>query len=93
MAASLSGTADKNPQNPPRRVSPTAALADKWIPKLVLAPSVLIALVFVYGFILITGYLSLTNSRLMPRYEFSGLDRYRQLFANDVWWTSTANLG
>ena len=41
---------------------------------------------------LITGYLSLTNSRLMPRYEFTGLDRYRHLFDNDVWWTSAANL-
>ena len=29
----------------------------------------------------------------MPRYEFAGFDRYRQLFANDVWWTSAANLG
>jgi glucose/mannose transport system permease protein len=86
-------TADKKPQNPPRRTSASAALADRWIPKLVLAPSVLIALVFVYGFIGITGYLSLSESRLMPRYVFAGFDRYKQLFANDVWWTSAANLG
>nr|WP_228983823.1 sugar ABC transporter permease [Paraburkholderia gardini] len=70
-----------------------AALADRYIPKLVLAPSVLISLVFVYGFILITGYLSLSNSRLMPNYDFVGLDRYRELFENDVFWTSAANLG
>ena len=70
-----------------------AALADRWIPKLVLSPSIVISLVFVYGFIFITGYLSLSNSRLMPRYEFVGLDRYRELFDNDVWWTSAANLG
>nr|WP_229013097.1 sugar ABC transporter permease [Paraburkholderia gardini] len=70
-----------------------AALADRYIPKLVLAPSVLISLVFVYGFILITGYLSLSNSRLMPNYDFVGLDRYRELFQNDVFWTSAANLG
>jgi glucose/mannose transport system permease protein len=76
-----------------RRTSPMAALADRWIPKLVLAPSVVISLVFVYGFIAITGYLSLSNSRLMPRYEFVGLDRYRELFDNDVFWTSAANLG
>lgn len=43
-----------------------SAFADRWIPKLVLAPSVAIAVVFIYGFILITGYLSLTNSRLLP---------------------------
>ncbi|MDR5778843.1 sugar ABC transporter permease [Caballeronia sp. LZ065] len=91
MTASL--TADKKPQNPPRRAPPTSALADRWIPKLVLAPSVAIALVFVYGFIGITGYLSLSESRLMPRYDFAGFARYKQLFANDVWWTSAANLG
>jgi glucose/mannose transport system permease protein len=76
-----------------RRTSPMAALADRWIPKLVLSPSIVISLVFVYGFIFITGFLSLSNSRLMPRYEFVGLDRYRELFDNDVWWTSAANLG
>nr|WP_158936497.1 sugar ABC transporter permease [Burkholderia sp. S171] len=93
MAASPSGIASKTSRTPPRRTSPLAALADTYIPKLVLAPSVLIALVFVYGFILITGWLSLTNSRLMPRYEFTGFQRYTELFSNDVWWTSAANLG
>ena len=75
MTASLSGNGKRAPAAP-RRTSPLAALVDRWIPKLVLAPSVAISLVFVYGFILITGFLSLTNSRLMPRYEFVGLDRY-----------------
>ena len=70
-----------------------AALADRFIPKLVLAPSVVISLIFVYGFIAITGYLSMSNSRLMPRYDFVGFDRYRELFDNDVFWTSAANLG
>ena len=58
-----------------------------------LSPSILISLVFVYGFILVTGWLSVSNSRLLPRYDFAGLDRYRELFANDVWWTSAQNLG
>ena len=58
-----------------------------------LSPSILISLVFVYGFILLTGWLSLSTSKLMPRYEFAGLERYRELFANDVWWTSAHNLG
>ena len=66
--------------------------ADRWIPVLVLSPSVVVSLVFVYGFLLLTGYLSFTASTLMPRYEFVGLNRYRDLFANDVWWTSVANL-
>ncbi|MDE1183472.1 sugar ABC transporter permease [Paraburkholderia sp.] len=92
MTASISGNG-KSTASVTRRASPMSALADRWIPKLVLAPSVAISLVFVYFFIGITGYLSLSNSRLMPRYEFVGLDRYRELFANDVFWTSAANLG
>jgi glucose/mannose transport system permease protein len=92
VTASLSGNA-KRTDAVARRTSPMAALADRWIPKLVLSPSIVISLVFVYGFILITGYLSLSNSRLLPRYDFVGLARYRELFDNDVWWTSAANLG
>jgi glucose/mannose transport system permease protein len=66
--------------------------ADRWIPMAVLSPSLLVSLIFVYGFMLLTGYLSFTTSRLMPNYTFSGLDRYRELFANDVWWSSVSNL-
>jgi glucose/mannose transport system permease protein len=80
VTASLSGNGKTT--TVARRTSPMAALADRWIPKLVLSPSIVISLVFVYGFIFITGFLSLSNSR-----------RYRELFDNDVWWTSAANLG
>ncbi|AOJ37264.1 ABC transporter permease [Burkholderia lata] len=91
MAAPLSGNGSGAAAA--RRTSPMSAFADRWIPKLVLAPSVAIAVVFIYGFILITGYLSLTRSRLLPNYEFDGFGRYTDLFQNDVWWTSAANLG
>ena len=69
-----------------------SALAEKWVPKLVLAPSLAASLVFVYGFMLVTGYLSFTASTMMPRYTFTGVARYRDLFANDVWWESVWNL-
>lgn len=69
-----------------------SAWADRWLPRIVLAPSVAASLLFVYVFMLVTGYLSLTRSTLMPRYEFVGLARYRELFANDVWWVSVQNL-
>ncbi len=68
-------------------------LADLWLPRIALAPSLAIALVFVYGFIVWTGYLSLTESRLLPNYEFAGLAQYARLFDNDRWWTSVRNLG
>ncbi len=92
MAASLSDKGNKMAHTY-RRSSSFSAVADRWIPKLVLAPSIVISLVFIYGFIAVTGYLSLSKSRLMPNYTFAGLDRYTELFNNDVWWTSAKNLG
>ena len=50
------------------------------------------ALIFVYGFILWTGWLSFTESRLLPRYEFAGLVQYIALFDNERWWTALQNL-
>ena len=70
-----------------------AAIADAWLPRLVLGPTVLASLVFVYGFIFLTGYLSLTESRLMPNFEFAGFGQYATLFEIDRWWVSAANLG
>lgn len=68
-----------------------ARIAD-YLPQLVLAPSLLASLVFVYGFILVTAALSLTDSRLLPRYDFVGLLQYRDLFDHARWWLSLKNL-
>ncbi len=79
----------------PRRSgsSRLAVIADAWLPRLVLGPTVLASLVFVYGFIFLTGYLSLTESRLMPNFEFAGFEQYVTLFEIDRWWVSATNLG
>lgn len=66
---------------------------ERWIPQLVLGPTLIASLVFVYGFIFLTGWLSLTPSRMMPNFEFAGLVQYQALFDNERWWTSLANLG
>ena len=70
-----------------------SALADRWLPKLVLSPTLAASLIFVYGFIAWTGWLSFTESRLMPRYEWAGFVQYQALFENERWWTAAANLG
>jgi glucose/mannose transport system permease protein len=70
-----------------------SALADRWLPRLVLAPTLAASLVFVYGFIAVTGFLSLSESRLMPSSEYAGVARYTELFELDRWWESAANLG
>jgi glucose/mannose transport system permease protein len=69
------------------------SLADVWLPKLVLSPTLAASLVFVYGFIVWTGYLSLTESRLLPNFEFAGWVQYGRLFENERWWTAAKNLG
>lgn len=63
------------------------------LPKLVLGPTLLCGLIFIYGFILWTGWLSFTESRLLPRYELVGLVQYITLFGNERWWTALTNLG
>ena len=63
------------------------------LPKVVLSPTLIAALIFVYGFILWTAWLSFTESRLLPRYDFAGLVQYITLFENDRWWTALRNLG
>lgn len=65
---------------------------DRWLPKLVLSPTLAASLLFVYGFILITVALSFTESRLLPNWEWAGIERYVDLFDNERWWTSAANL-
>lgn len=63
-----------------------------WLPKLVVAPTFLLTLVFVYGFILWNAYLSFTKSRLLPNYTWDGLKPYKRLFGLDRWDVSYTNL-
>ena len=62
------------------------------LPKAVLAPSFLAVLVFVYGFIGWTAWVSLTRSKLMPRYEIDGFGQFVRLFASPRWDTAFGNL-
>ncbi|GEN25765.1 sugar ABC transporter permease [Halomonas cupida] len=57
-----------------------------------LAPSVAISLFFVYGFMIWTFILSLTNSRMLPSYDFVGFGQYARLMANERWWVAASNL-
>jgi glucose/mannose transport system permease protein len=65
---------------------------DSVLPRLVLGPTLICAVVFIYGFILWTAWLSFTESRLLPRYDFAGLIQYIALFENERWWTALKNL-
>jgi glucose/mannose transport system permease protein len=69
-----------------------------WLPKLVLAPSFAVTILFVYGFILFTVALSFTTSKMLPKWDFVGWDKalgfenYAKLFALPAWNTAIVNI-
>jgi glucose/mannose transport system permease protein len=63
-----------------------------WLPKLVLAPSFAVMVIFVYGFIAFTLYLSFTDSRMLPSYEWVGWQNYDRLFRIREWDIAITNL-
>ncbi|NNT95845.1 sugar ABC transporter permease [Pseudomonas nitrititolerans] len=73
------------------KTSPLDAL-QRWLPKLVMAPTVVMILVGFYGYIFWTLVLSFTNSSFMPSYKWVGLQQYARLMANDRWWVASQNL-
>jgi glucose/mannose transport system permease protein len=62
------------------------------IPKLVVAPSLLLGFAFIYGFMIWNGVLSVTASRMLPNYELVGLAQYAKLWEMDRWWVALKNL-
>ncbi len=71
-----------------------------WTPKIVLAPSFALVLIFVYGFNLWTLLLSFTNSKAFTNFNFIGLSNYQKLwtwtFETDPpssWYTALVNMG
>lgn len=61
-------------------------------PQMLLLPSLIVGMLFFYGFLLWTGWLSLTSSGLLPSNEFVGLVQYQRLFADERWLQALANL-
>lgn len=62
------------------------------LPKLVVAPTFVVAVIFIYGFMLMNAWLSFSSSRMLPKYDWAGLIQYEKLFANDRWWVAAENL-
>jgi glucose/mannose transport system permease protein len=83
--------------------SPGGGLRDRLrdiVPKLVLAPSFALVLIFVYGFNLWTFLLSFTSSKAFTNLNFIGLANYQKLwnwtFQTDPpssWYTALVNMG
>ncbi len=62
------------------------------LPRIIVAPTFLIMLVFIYGFIIWNAWLSFSTSRMLPKYNWAGLIQYEKLFTNDRWWVAAENL-
>ncbi len=75
---------------------PTRRTPAQWIerqlPKLVVSPLFAASLVFVYGFIAWTLYISFTRSAVLPSYEFAGIIQYERLWDTPRWYVALANL-
>ena len=83
MVPALTGRTDRG----------TREALQEWLPRLVLAPSFALILLFVYGFIVFTGVLSFTNSKLLPDFSaWVGFGNYVRLFNHPNWITSLKNL-
>ena len=98
--SSASSIARREPLDAKKRGAPLRARLQDALPALVLAPSFLAILLFVYGFILWTFYLSFTNSKGFASNTLVGLSNYSKLwtwtFETDPpsnWYTALVNMG
>ncbi len=63
-----------------------------WLPKIVLAPSLVAVSVGVYLFILWTAAISFSSSKMVPRFDFVGFEQYVRLWSTPRWHTAVENL-
>jgi glucose/mannose transport system permease protein len=63
-----------------------------WLPQLVLAPSLAASFIYVFVFAGWTLYVSLSNSSLLPSYDYVGFEHYVSLWHNRRWNIAYTNL-
>jgi glucose/mannose transport system permease protein len=64
---------------------------DELTARAVLLPTVILTIVFVYGFILFTIYISFSASKLMPSLTWVGIENYVRMFKLSHWITALKN--
>ena len=60
--------------------------------QLVLLPTLIIVIYFLWGFTIYTGYLSFTDSKFLPSHNLIGFRQYELLWTNARWETSYGNM-
>jgi glucose/mannose transport system permease protein len=73
--------------------STSRAQLQAMLPRIVLAPSFAVIVLFVYGFIIFTAYLSFTDSKMLPSFGLVGALNYERLWKLPHWWRALGNLG
>jgi glucose/mannose transport system permease protein len=68
-----------------------AGSANAWLPKLVVAPTFVLAFLFIYGLIAWNGYLSVSASRILPNYAYEGFEVYTRLFDSERFQVAAKN--
>ena len=68
------------------------ASIQRHLSKIVVAPSFAASLFFVYGFILWTGYMAFSKSRMLPVWDWAGLRQYERLWQMERWHVAIENL-
>ena len=63
-----------------------------WLPQIVLLPSLLATFLYVFVFSVWTFYISLSDSSLLPSYNFVGFEHYAALWSNRRWHIAYTNL-
>jgi len=76
----------------PQRTDRLRDRAATWLPVVVLSPSLLATFIYVFVFTGWTFYISLSNSSLLPSYEFVGFEHYASLWENRRWNVAYTNL-
>ncbi|UFS55582.1 sugar ABC transporter permease [Comamonadaceae bacterium M7527] len=68
-------------------------MKNRWLPSLVLSPSIIMVGICVYGFIAFTVYLSFTASTILPTMTLADESNYARLFSLKNFFLSVKNLG
>jgi glucose/mannose transport system permease protein len=79
-------------KDPPKTRRSIRERLTSFLPQLVLAPSRLATLVYVFVFCGWTIWISLSNSSLLPDYSFAGFHQYVELWSNLRWNIAYTNL-
>jgi glucose/mannose transport system permease protein len=75
-----------------RAVGAGARWLERNLPKIVLSPTLVASLVFVYGFILWTALLSFTRSKTIPNFNWAGFLQYVRVWSHPRWEVAVHNL-